>query len=806
MSDRVLVTWRHGPAEIQEASAGAESVAGDGGVADALAADFAELAVEQRVAQGVIARTPDVESGDEELFRRLESGGYRVKWLKDTNLIDVGGYRVDVESTAEADDLPADLRVPPELAATWPHHLVQLAGPPTPEWIARIEREGVDVAEPISRYALFVCASPERVAALQGLRLGTDPAEGSFVTWTGPFQPAYRIAHDLAQGTADASSLLVSVFPDEQASATAAAIAQLGARVVDEWGEEGRYRDRFSFLVVAADAGAVAGIARLPFVRSVEPHATSLTSDSERSAQILAARLDGTPAPKTAPVAGYRTYLSSCGLDGSGVVLGICDSGVDTNDDQTLHPDLRGRLAFFEDVTGGKVLKDQKGHGTHVAGIALGGGTSGTFSPGGWTLGLGVAPAARFGAVNAVNSEGPGTKPVDRYTALMVRNGAHVMNNSWRQGGPAGYSSNAALVDRLARDPTGSGRTDPAGDYLVIVFSAGNAGPAPGSITEPKEAKNPITVGNSRNWNKPGDDIRGVAQTSSRGPARDGRILPTVVAPGTNVVSARTTFQNGVGRPGSDFVDGAGNTHADHTLMSGTSMAAPHVAGACALLIQWWMGHHGGRKPSLAMLKALLVNGAEDLAGGPSGRMSGANEVPLDPIPNNDQGWGRVCVQNIVADHPATQRGPRIMLDQAAPFRAVREQHSINVCAHDPDRPLRVTLAWTDAPGAPNASPALVNDLDLEVVETVDGVKHIYKGNHFENGFSVPDAGEADSLNNLECVYIEKPKGTYEVIVIAQTLTGNALPPFTGPAFQDYALVIDNADEAPGGVAAGAAA
>lgn len=743
------------------------------------------LVIERQASGGAIVRVDESGAAEGDSLAELEALGYRVKRLPETNLIQVGAFSIDVEGSGESESaVGPELSVPEELADTWPHHLVQLIGPPTPEWVARIEEQGVDVAEPISRYALFVCAPPERVAALRGLKMPDDPPEAAgFVVWTGPFEPGYRIAPDLLDVNEPRLRYVnVSVYPETHLEGVAAAIEGMGGRVVERWGREGRYRDRFGFLVAELDAECLAEVARLPYVRSLEYQAPSMSAEDEQAAQIVAESLDG-----AAPVPGYRETLARFELDGRGVVIGICDSGVDTNDDATLHPALRGRLDFFIDVTGGVTPQDVRGHGTHVAGIAAGSGGAGEAEPGGWLLGQGVAPGARFGSVNPVDTRGgPGTAPVGRFTRLMLEHGAHVMNNSWKQSGSSFYTANAALVDRLVRDPNADDLADADADYLVLVFSAGNAGPGAGTITEPKAAKNPIVVGNSLNWRRAGDDIRGVSRTSSRGPAADGRLAPTVVAPGTNIVSARSTVQVNGSRPLSEFRDDNGARHPDYALNSGTSMAAPQVAGLCALLIQWHRDRVG-RNPSPALLKALLVNGAEDLAGGPDGRGG-----TLAPIPNNDQGWGRVSLTNIVADAPLSDRGPKLLFDQERAFRQPGEEHLYVVRPADTSRPLRITLVWTDPPGAVNASPALVNDLDLELVET--DTSRVYMGNVFSGGFSQP-SGNFDDLNNVECVYIRQPvnTGVYEIHVIAQTLAASALPPFTGPAFQDYALVIDNA-------------
>ncbi len=742
------------------------------------------LTVEQHITNGVIVSVNEGDSeGENSSLNQMEAQGCRVKIMPETNIIQVGAFRVDTESSSESAEIPPELSVPIDLIETWTHYLVQLVAPPTSEWIARIEEQGVDVAEPISRYALFVNAPPERIAALSNLKMpGESPESTGFIAWTGQFQPAYRIAPEILNMQGTIRYVNIGVYPETETLNVANAIVATGGQVVDRWEREGSYRDKFGFLIAEIESAQIAKIARLPHVRSIEYQSPTFSAEDERSAQIVAARLDDAPPPNTAPLVGYKNTLTNFAVDGEGVVIGICDSGVDTNDDLTMHDDLKGRLAFFIDLTNGVTPTDVKGHGTHVAGIALGNGDSAAADDANWSLGQGIAPRARFGSINQVDTRnGPGTKNAGLFTKLMVENGAHVMNNSWKQSETNRYTANSALIDRLVRDPSGDASDINSAGYLVLVFSAGNKGPWAGTITEPKAAKNPIIVGNSLN-RRANLDIRGVWTESSRGPTADGRLSPTIMAPGTAIVSARPTNSTVNSPPMNPFRDDGNTTHSKHASMTGTSMAAPHVSGLCALLIQWWRTRHGGQNPSPALLKALLVNGAEDLAGGPDG-----NNGTLRHIPNNDQGWGRVSLSNIV------NREPKLIYDQLFTFSAAGEENLFVVKSFDSTRPLRITLVWTDPPGAANAATALMNDLDLEVTEVETG--QIFKGDVYANGFS-QTGGNFDDLNNVECVYIKQPieNGIYEIRVIAQTLTGNALPPFSGAAFQDYALVIDNAE------------
>ena len=140
------------------------------------------------------------------------------------------------------------------------------------------------------------------------------------------------------------------------------------------------------------------------------------------------------------------------------------------------------------------------------------------------------------------------------------------------------------------------------------------------------------------------NDPDGMVAFSSRGPTKEKRFKPDVVAPGTCILS---TLSRDVASPSTDF-----GTSSDSLFFfdSGTSMATPLVAG-CAAVLRETLVKNGTATPSAALIKALLVNGAVRVPGQYSPTEAGTS-------PNNNSGWGRVDLAGavIIPDFARLQR------------------------------------------------------------------------------------------------------------------------------------------------------
>lgn len=252
-------------------------------------------------------------------------------------------------------------------------------------------------------------------------------------------------------------------------------------------------------------------------------------------------------------LADYTYGLKDIGIDklnterpdiqGQGIVIGLVDTGVDGK-----HPALQGKIPVFYDSAQNKITEpiDKQSHGTHTAGTILGGNRD--------SIKIGVAPQARMIGAAALEGYDKMLKSMqfmlDPDSNPATSDSPRLISNSWNAEG-------APDIELFYRAITA---WEAAG--ILPVFSAGNAGPQPKTITKPHEHPSVLAVGAT------GADFK-IASFSSRGPAMfQGKAIqkPDFTAPGVKVHSSM---------PGGSYAE-----------MSGTSMACPHAAGIATLLYQ----------------------------------------------------------------------------------------------------------------------------------------------------------------------------------------------------------------------------
>jgi hypothetical protein len=393
-------------------------------------------------------------------------------------------------------------------------------------------------------------------------------------------------------------------------------------------------------------------------------------------------------------------------VNGSNMVLSVKENRYDTTD-----IDFKGR--HLPSFLSSPILST---HASIMATLAAGGGNS-------FYTGKGVAWAAGISSSNFANLL-PDT------LAYYQQNNISVQNHSYGTGIENYYGIDAAAYDAITY----------SNPHLLHVFSAGNSGSS--SSTQGvfsgvngfanltgsfKMSKNSLSVGAT-------DSFGIVAQLSSRGPAYDGRIKPELVALGED----------------------------------GSSGAAALTSGT-ALLLQQYLQQKSGGLPPASLIKAILINSADDIG------ISG---------PDYHSGFGALnafkALQTI-AD--SNYRSGNVQQGNSV-FFPVTVPNNVKL--------LKITLCWNDPPAIPNTPKALVNDLDLLLVNTSNSASwRPWVLSKFPNRDSLllPAIRTRDSLNNVEQITVQGPVGgNYQIRISGTSVV-------QGPQDFSIALQFDSANE-----------
>lgn len=306
---------------------------------------------------------------------------------------------------------------------------------------------------------------------------------------------------------------------------------------------------------------------------------------------------------------------------GKPIGLAIVDSGIQTNHRMFLEPNANGgfvsRVVYSEDFTGEGRTDDPYGHGTHVAGIAAG---NGALASGAYR---GIAPSVHLVNLRVLNANGIGTTAsvLQALEWLLVHSSQYNIK-------VVNMSLGTHAINSYQMDPLCLAVRKLHDKGVLVIAAAGNHGKDSagqklyGMIHSPGNEPSALTVGAVNTFGTDSRSDDRVASYSSRGPARsfwtdtagvkhyDNTIKPELVAPGNKIVSAQAV-NNELFAQNPALNVSTDNTAADSRLMtlSGSSMAAPVVAGAAALLFQ------SDRMFTPSMVKAFLMYTAQQLPG-----------------------------------------------------------------------------------------------------------------------------------------------------------------------------------------------
>ncbi len=710
-----------------------------------------------------------------------------------SGLIDPTAQRIDFSATGAAADVVSGR-----------YAIVQFESDPAKSR-ARLEKRGVTFLGYVPNNAYQVRLENN---ALQELR-----ADAS-VRWVGIYQPGQKL--DPALWTAARSDL---------------ALAPQGGLEIDVFGFAGESAKQIGAALVKVSGVTIVSIAEddsVPFVRVhvgeagldslirsataedsvawVAPHLQEYVNNAA-GIGVIQGNSATTSTAGSGGVEAGRQPLWDHNLFGTGQIISISDSGLDANEawftvlnkglgdhieittadspvppaQGATHADNKvyaywvqpGAEAYDNNSTcpGGSATSY---HGTHTSGTIAGdaGGsvgatnyTASTPTSSGHELADGMAPNAQL-LFQDIGNDTTGCLSITNLGGTLRQAndaGARIHSASWGSSSAGAYSGSDRVVDSTLWSL----------EDMIFVVSAGNSGSSATTTGSPGNAKNAITVGA---LSHAGNKI--VATYSSRGPTVDGRVKPDIMAPGSSVVSAA-----------GDASTTATIEAAASSTKSGTSMAAPTIAGNAGLVRQFFTEGFYPRglktaadsyNPSGMVLKAVLLNGTNPVLG------SG----PSEQFATGSYGWGRGWTDsNLWFSTTPSAFGDdnrRMRLFERTNISGLKtgEQQSYTITGVPAGKELRATLTWYDPEATSGAALSLVNNLDLEV----DGPGGtLYRGNVFAAGVSTT-GGVADIRNTVEQVRLTAPTaGTYTFRVKGAAVPGGSR---SNTDRQGYALVV----------------
>ncbi|MCK4523904.1 S8 family serine peptidase, partial [candidate division WOR-3 bacterium] len=661
-------------------------------------------------------------------FKPLYKGKMLTKTVGNPDIIKLGFYSIDVkqgEPKLNADLMLKDVKGGSE------YYIIQFKGKASDNYKETIRSYGAEIEWPLKNNAILVKMEVNKVDEINGL---------SIVNWVSLYHPAYKVNPNwIDSKTVETKDMILRLHKTADMDNAIEQLNNLGVEIYERSGESSVIK----VIGVRTTLDKLSEISKITEVFSINEGLKNYPHND-----------DGRTIMMESSTTVADTCLWEHGIYGEGEIINVTDSGITmghyafydagvTLNDWGHYPTHRKVIAYlpaipsyidtidFGDEPGPTGLY----HGTHTSGT-----TAGNDAPNASSSYDGIAKSAKIFFLDAGNAEDEWLYvPYDIYSMFdtMYQHGVKITSNSYGSYNDTvrgAYMDASQMLDAFTWDHK---------DFTAC-YSSGNDGSGAQTISPTPSAKNVVAVG-SHSESAPNS----ISNFSSRGPTEDGRWGVTILAPGETVMSADGSTSGA----GSDYVNA-----------QGTSMSCPFAAGATALIRDWLkqgfyptgtaQAANAVTNPSSALLRALLINSAEDMG---------------QTVPNNNIGFGRVTLYNVCFMNDVSPKAIALHDAQDGLLDGEYVEYQFNVTANAVD--LKVSLVWTDYPypftGYNNAmqDSVIMNDLDLIVT---DPSSTVYNLN--------------DVINTLEQHIFTTPEvGVWTVRVYAKDIV---------VAPQPYALVV----------------